>query len=375
MDPQFGPLKGFFLGRAIDSQIHSNGASGGVATSLLLYLLEAKEVDAVAVVDLKNGYPVAKITDDPKEIIASARSKYSPAPVVEHVIKALKNDSRKIAITVIPCQLAALHYAIAIDRKLAEKIVVTVGLFCGHLKAYEAVARIANTLSLECRGDPKFLGWRCGRWPGVMRFKLRDGSFRDRPLQSWINLLIPYYALHRCLMCPSRENWLADLALADNHVGATSDTVIVARTEKGRQLLCHAAEKGFIQLVEKRKDQAEKFVTRTKFIPALSYICWRKKRKLPVPIYDYDENSILSQVSWRAKYACLLKYRMFIGVRKEAVMRFLTARPALMEAVGAFLNKFPFSMWGAWFLARFLKKLSSVIREVKYLSDKFKSKR
>lgn len=48
MHPKFGPLRNVSLGRSTNSEIHLNGASGGVATSLLLYLLAAKEVDAVA---------------------------------------------------------------------------------------------------------------------------------------------------------------------------------------------------------------------------------------------------------------------------------------------------------------------------------------
>jgi coenzyme F420 hydrogenase subunit beta len=263
MHPKFGPLKKFFLGRSTNSEIHLNAASGGVATSLLLYLLETNKVDTVAVVALEKGYPVIRITDDPKVILSCSGSKYSPVPVMEHIIKRLKDNPCRIAMTVIPCHLAALHYAMEKDKRLAESVVYTIGLFCGDLKDYESVHRIADTLYLKYPQEAKFCGWRCGPWPGAARFELNDGSFKDKPLQPWLGISIPYYTLHRCLMCPSRENWLADLSLADNHRGATSDTVIVARSNKGYELLRHAVEENFIELTEVNKKQAVKIVTRT----------------------------------------------------------------------------------------------------------------
>jgi coenzyme F420 hydrogenase subunit beta len=347
MHPKFGPLKKIFLGRSTNSKIHLNGASGGVATSLLLYLLETNKVEAVAIVALEKGYPVLRITDDPKVILSSSGSKYSPVPVMEHIIKVLKDNPCRIAITAIPCHLAALHYAMEKDKRLAESEVFTIGLFCGDLRDYESVHRIADSLCLKYPQEAKFLGWRCGPWPGNARFEIDDGTFKDKQLHPSLDLSIPYYALLRCLMCPSRENWLADLALADNHIGGTSDTVILARSPKGYELLRHAAAEGFIKLTEVDEEKADKIVTRTKFVPALSYIHWRKQKGHPVPFYDYDEDSIFSERSRMARYLFLMKYRMFIWLRKERIIDFLITCPFLMEKIGKFLNNFPRSIPGS----------------------------
>ena len=182
------------------------------------------------------------------------------------------------------------------------------------------------------------------------------------PLQTWLGISRPYYTLHRCLMCPSRENWLADLALADNHAGATSDTVLVARTNKGYDLLRHAAAKDFVELTEVNNRQAEEIVTRTKFIPALSYISWRKQKGYPVPFYDYDQRSIFSERSWMYRYLQLLKYRMFIVVRKEWLLDILIKRPVLMEKIGIFINNFPRSIPAARTAVRFIKKIFVFLR-------------
>jgi len=301
----------------------------------------------VAIVALEKGHPLLRITDDPKVVLSSSGSKYNPVPVMEHIIKVLKDNPCRIAITAIPCHLAALHYAMEKDKRLAESEVFTIGLFCGDLRDYESVHRIADSLCLKYPQEAKFLGWRCGPWPGNARFEIDDGTFKDKQLHPCLDLSIPYYALLRCLMCPSRENWLADLALADNHVGSTSDTVILARSLKGYELLRHAAAEGFIKLTEVNKEQADKIVTRTKFVPALSYIHWWKQKGHLVPFYDYDEDSIFSERSRMARYLFLMKYRMFIWLRKERIINYLIIHPFLMEKIGGFLNNFPRSIPGS----------------------------
>lgn len=363
MDPEFGPLQQSFLGRASQPEIHDNGSSGGVATGLLLYLLKTKAVDVVAMVGLENGYPVVKITDDPEEVLSCSGSKYSPVPLMEHVIKKLKSNPCRIAMTVIPCHLAALHRAMEKDKRLAESEIFTIGLFCGDLKDYESVYRIAESLDIHYPQDADFLGWRCGQWPGNARFELKDGTFRNKQLHPWLDIAIPYYSLHRCLMCPSRENWLADLALADNHVGQTSDTVIVARTGKGCEILHDAEEKNFIKLKEIDETQREQIVTRTKLIPALSYIRLRRNRGHAVPDYDYDEDAVLSAKPWILRYLYSLKYRMFLFIRKKRILSFLINHRNMMGWLGKFLNEFPFSIPGIKRTSRFLKRISDVLKK------------
>jgi coenzyme F420 hydrogenase subunit beta len=356
MNDEFGPFKKAFLGRSTDKEILSSVSSGGVATGLLLYLLKTKQVDAVAIVGLENGYPVSKITDNPEEVLSCAGSKYSPVPVMQHIISKLNNNPCRLAMTIIPCHLAALHRALEINKSLAGSEIFTIGLFCGDLKDYESVYRIADSLNVNYPQEAKFIGWRCGNWPGNARFELNNGAFADKPLHPCLDISIPYYSLQRCLMCPSRENWLADLTLADNHAGQTTDTVIVARSIKGYESLRGAEKNNFIRLNEINMEQMDKIVTRTKFIPALSYMRLRKYRKQSVPEYDYDDNGILSGKKWILRYLYSLKYRMFILVRRKRILSFLINHKVIMSKLGKFLNEFPYSIPGAKRLQIFIKK-------------------
>jgi len=358
MDLHYGPVVNYYLGKSVDQDISIAGASGGIGTSLLLYLLEKKIVNTVAVVILNKGRPEVRITDDPKVIKKASGSKYSPVPLMKDVITELKNNPGKIAITVIPCQMAALENAIRLNIGIDRKLIYAIGLFCGDLKEYRSVEQIAKSLNIKHSDESEFLGWRYGKWPGEATFKLKNGETRGKELQKWLGISIPFYSLHRCLMCPARENWLADLALADNHRGQTGETVIVARTKKGNKVLKAAEKDRFIYLKEIDVNRPDTFnVTLTKFVPALLYINYRANRKLPVPSYDYDTKYYMGNLKKARKLSLLMKYRLFILIRGKYVLKIVTSHPKLMEKLGYFLNRFPKKIPGYYFLVKIKRQV------------------
>jgi coenzyme F420 hydrogenase subunit beta len=348
MDLNYGPVKNYYMGKAIDEKINEAGASGGIGTELLLYLLEKNIVDKIVCVVLEGGIPKVKITNKPEVVLKAAGSKYSPVPVVKEIIRELKgNSKRKIAITVLPCHMAAIENYLRINKCLDRKSIYAIGLFCGDLKEYESIQQISNNLNIKDNDISEFLGWRYGKWPGKASFKLKDGKIKGKELQKWLGISRPFYALHRCLMCPSRENWLTDIALADNHKGKTNETVIISRTKKGNDILEGAAKEGYITLEQMDKNNPDRFnVTLTKFIPALSYIEYRKKRNLPVPRYDYITKQYLNTNKTVSRYLITLKYRLFITVRNKYILKIIKYSPKLMEKIGVFVNSFPTSIPG-----------------------------
>lgn len=357
LDLKYGPVINFYLGKAIDEDIHLAGASGGVGTSLLLYLVENNIVDAAAVVILDKGVPKAKITNDLEVIKRASGSKYSPVPLMKEIIKELIKNPRKIAITVIPCQMAAMENYLRINKLIERELIYSIGLFCGDLKECKHVEQIANSLNINQDDESKFLGWRCGEWPGEVTFKLKNGETKGKEIQRFLDLSQPFFSLHRCLMCPSRENWLSDLALADNHKGQTNETIIVARTSKGNELLKAAEIDKLIYLKEMDINIPDTFnVTLTKFTPALLYINHRKNKSLPVPLYDYDAKVYLEDLKKARKLLALLKYRLFIIARSKLVMKIMVAHPKFMEKTGHFLNRFPGTIPGLAKVKRYLTR-------------------
>lgn len=130
-----GYFKKFFVGYAKDEYIREKGASGGVVTSILLSLLEKKEIDGAIVVRCENvdGHPRARyhIARNASAIIASASSKYIPTEMSDVLRKVIKTKG-KYAFVGLPCQVTALRLAQMRLPVLRNRIRYVIGLFCGH---------------------------------------------------------------------------------------------------------------------------------------------------------------------------------------------------------------------------------------------------
>lgn len=358
MHPEYGPVRHFWLGHSTDPDIRLEAASGGIATSLLLHLLKTKQVDAVVVTTLENGYPVVRLTDDPEVVLSARMSKYSPVPMME-ILGELRKRPRKIAMTVVGCQMGAFRLAAAMLKRLRECLVLAIGLFCGQVKAYESVSAIASTLGVDYPGGAKFHGWRCGPYPGSARFELPDGSLREKSLYSSYDVAIPHFALNRCFLCPDGGNWLADMTLGDIHSGGTDETVIVCRTKRAEEMLRSAQDAGAIEFNNMTEEQVRhcviRHITRYKLYPAVARIAWLTRRGQPVPEYDYPVAELLSQPVGGLRAIHVLQYRLCMWVRKGWKRRFLLAHPWLLEKVGHFLYHFPATVPGYMLAIRTVK--------------------
>jgi coenzyme F420 hydrogenase subunit beta len=351
------------MGHSTDPDIRHHSASGGVATSLLLHLLEAGQVDAVSVIGMENDRPVARLTSDPKVIRDAAMSKYGPVPMLAKLIPELRELPRRIAMTVTPCQLGGWLRASERMPILQESTVLAIGLFCGQIQAYDALTTIAATLDIQYPGEAKFTAWRYGPYPGSARFELDDGSAAEKPLYSWLDVAVPHFSLHRCFLCPDGGNWLADMTLGDIHSGGTDETVIVSRTKRAQDALESARRAGKIEMQELTRDQVEssviRHITRSKMLPAIARNMWLKEKEQSGPVFDYNEDSLLRGKLKLVAILWVWQYRLIFWARTGWRRRFLLNHPHLMERVGHFLYYFPSTIPCFTFLARSIRSLCS----------------
>ena len=112
-------------------------ASGGIATWLLETLLAEGIVDHVICV-APTGDPerlfAFQVFDTPEDVRTGAGSAYYPVEM-SGVIKQVLEVPGRYAVTGLPCFLKALRLAQQRNKKLRERVVVTVGLTCGQLKS------------------------------------------------------------------------------------------------------------------------------------------------------------------------------------------------------------------------------------------------
>lgn len=113
----------------------ANGSSGGCCTWFLNRLLQDKIVDAVVCVSAQNdtenlfAYTVCRSSEELKECSGSA---YYPISLGK-ILKKIQMESGRIAVIGVPCFVSSIQKLRRNQKKWEEKIVVVIGLVCGHL--------------------------------------------------------------------------------------------------------------------------------------------------------------------------------------------------------------------------------------------------
>jgi coenzyme F420 hydrogenase subunit beta len=126
-------------------------ASGGMATWLLEVLLAEGVVDHVICV-APTGDPERLFTfqvfDTPEDVRTGAGSAYYPVEL-SAVIRQVIEVPGRYAVTGLPCFLKAIRLAQQRNKKLRERVVVTVGLVCGQLKSRHFTDYIATLAGVQ----------------------------------------------------------------------------------------------------------------------------------------------------------------------------------------------------------------------------------
>lgn len=331
-------------GYSRDEFIRGRSASGGIATSLLIYALDKKIVDKVIVVvnDVKEvARPVVKIADSEEDVLAAMQSKYIQVPLNKAIKEILKSDCR-YGIVGLPCHLQGLYLAQKIYKKLSKQIIFRIGLFCGYSHPYELVDTFLKIMRLEKRDIETFIGWREGEYyPGRFCIKLKGGELASLSFRQWHHSSAIYYALLRCFLCIDGLSQLADISLGDTANPATKTTVIISRTEKGDKLLLSAKSEGYIDYTPVDAGTALAkglipFMLREKRYKVLSVIQHLARKNVSVPDWDIKE----AKISRLDRVNGIWRLRLVTFVRKPAIAEFLKSHPTLFFAVGEFVYLF-----------------------------------
>jgi coenzyme F420 hydrogenase subunit beta len=250
-----------YQAHAVDPEIRAQGASGGVATALLIYALEKGIISAAAVVAYDKNQPWrAKpvLATTRRDILGAAQSKYVVVPVnavlAESEIKPL---SGRLGCVGLPCHvhgLRMLQYRFP-GHSLSRKLAFTLGIFCGTaqpMSSNESVLK--NRFGVKSLDEIKSLSYRKGKGLNTCSEVVKsDGNIIRADKYVW---LTPKSLLAgRCMLCWDWGAELADLSVGDFfgpaapgsevQLGASS---LVVRTEAGKLLVAGAVEAGYIKV-------------------------------------------------------------------------------------------------------------------------------
>jgi coenzyme F420 hydrogenase subunit beta len=248
-----GPWRGLWFGWASDPDVRHLGASGGVATALLAGALESGFADAVLAVGLDPQNPLAAIgviCRTPGELAACRGSKYNVV-AVNTLLRIVLDEPGRYILVGLPCHVQGLRLAQRRSRRLRERIVLSLGIFCGLTNEPRATEVAARQAGLEPR-DLKSVSYRGPGWPGGMRLETREGRVRYRDYPEYYDRHLAAIVPPRCRICPDALAELADISIGDAWLdrfeGSDGVSDLIVRTPAGERLLADLA--GRLELSE-----------------------------------------------------------------------------------------------------------------------------
>ena len=289
-----------YVGHATDNGIRQGGASGGVVTALLVYLLERGDIDGAVVVGMDPEKPYLSrgvLATTKEEIIKAAQSKYCITPSME-ALKEIRDTTGRFAVAALPCQVHGLRKLEMADPKLSRRIAYILGLYChcnlnlnGHLEAISA-----SKIRFE---DIREFQFRGGGWPGGFYVIKKDGTEKHLfpgCMSTSMNIMFRLYGAQRCYLCVDALAEFADLSFGDfwasDYEGFFSTlercTLISQRTTTGRALLQNAVNDGVLKIHDLPKERSSKRILRMaegKKLRAAFRLRHRESRGLSTPNY------------------------------------------------------------------------------------------
>ena len=244
-----------YVGHATDLNIRYNSTSGGLITSLLIFAIEEGIIDGALVTKMNDVRPLEPevfIARTKDEIISSSRSKYCPVPA-NTVLKDILRENGRFAIVGLPCHIQGIRKAEMINKKLAKKMVLHLGLICNHTPTFSATAYLLQKMKLR-KEEVKKIDYRGEGWPGGMSIILANGkkNFVDQfdPFY-WGYVFNSYFFPTRCILCNDKMCELSDISFGDAwHLSNSKigESIIVSRREIGEELLEKATMKKEIEI-------------------------------------------------------------------------------------------------------------------------------
>lgn len=249
-DEALGISRGTFVGRALRKEIQSQAQDGGVVTALLAYALENNLIDAAVVAGRDSQWrakPVVATKYD--ELVRNAGTKYTPSPTLIGVRSALEEYGKsRVGLVGTPCQAKAVRRIQTSplgNRRLAQAMGMTIGLFCMESYGYDKlIETYIASKGIDARSVTK-VGIKKGSfiaWAGekeLLRVPLKE---------------IDEFVRQSCRRCDDFTAEYADISVGG--VGCPNGySTIIARTEKGLDLLMKAEKAGYLELRELKPEE------------------------------------------------------------------------------------------------------------------------
>jgi coenzyme F420 hydrogenase subunit beta len=245
-----------WVGYASRPEIRRQGASGGVITQTLLYLLDRGRIDGAVVACLGRSQPwlaEPMIARTPADILAAAQSIYQPVPVNQILGEMARFDGR-LAYVGLPDQVASLRQLQVAGHPGAAKVDYVLGPYVGTNMYLGALTGFLRANGVPGLDEIASLNYREGEWPGYLQIQLRNGRILKAE-KFYYNYLIPFYVTRSSWLAVDFTNELTDISVGDAwhpryEAQGAGFSVVVARSRCGENLLQEMAAADVVTLEE-----------------------------------------------------------------------------------------------------------------------------
>jgi coenzyme F420 hydrogenase subunit beta len=256
----WGPVLEVWEGHALDPELRFRGSSGGVVSALALHGIQSGAAAGVVQVTARRDEPLLNetvISRSRADVLAASASRYSPASPCERLAD-VRADGREHIFVGKPCDVAGAQHLMRTDERLRNSVGLTISIFCAGTPSQAATEELIRALNIDDDASIEEIRYRGRGWPGRMAVRYRQAVDKPSKLSSmtyergWGEFLSKH-AQWRCRMCADHLGEHADLSVGDPWYrpigeGELGESLIVVRTERGRQALRAAVRAGYLAI-------------------------------------------------------------------------------------------------------------------------------
>jgi coenzyme F420 hydrogenase subunit beta len=261
----WGPVREVWEGFASDTELRYAGSSGGVASALALYGIERGKMYGVLHTAARSDVPYLNhtvLSTTRHDILTATGSRYAPASPCDGLQKIVDAPAPCIFIGK-PCDVAAVQEARKWRPDLDEKVGLTIAIFCAGTPTTAGTLALLEKFGLTEPGRLQSIRYRGNGWPGLTHivFDTAEGQQEHKSMTyaaSWGDILTQHKQW-RCNVCADHTGEFADIAVGDPWYREISSdepgqSLVLARTELGRQFLNEAMANGYLTLEQEEAD-------------------------------------------------------------------------------------------------------------------------
>jgi coenzyme F420 hydrogenase subunit beta len=254
--PTWGPVLELWEGYATDDEVRLAGSSGGAATVLARFCLDHEDMAGVLHTRARADVPYLNetvLSTTAEELMAATGSRYAPASPCDGLAR-IVDAERPCVFIGKPCDVAATDMARKADTALDENLGLTIAVFCAGTPTTRGTFEMLAGMGIDDPSKLISVRYRGNGWPGDAEAVVRTATGTERRTltydESWGDIL-QRHRQWRCYVCADHTGEFADIAVGDPWYreiapGESGRSLVVVRTERGRELLHRALARGVL---------------------------------------------------------------------------------------------------------------------------------